>query len=147
VFKLADLKKLYIDRLQQLDPCVVHTVNSTRLKERLLLHFPDGRVVVLAFDDRVGTALSKACSSDVDDDAMHLARAAEIVRRDLFNNTWQFDGSLSQGSQEKSIPQALLTLVKMILEGPSIDIQLPENHKPSAFGCSNKTTGRTLCAS
>ena len=89
--------------------------------------------MVLAFDDSVGTALPKACSSGVDEDALHLARAAEIVRRDLFSNTWQFDSSLSKGSQKMSVPPNLLTLVKMILEGPSIDIQLLENHTPSAL--------------
>ena len=32
----------------------------------------------------VGSALNKACKHDADDDAIHLARAANIVRRDMF---------------------------------------------------------------
>ena len=31
-----------------------------------------------------GTALKNACNHDSDDDAMHLARAARIIRKDTF---------------------------------------------------------------
>src|SRR6218665_3546609 len=45
VFKLVDLKKMYANRLQQVDGEIMGTasLNSTRLKDKLLEHFPDMR--------------------------------------------------------------------------------------------------------
>jgi len=43
VFKLADLKNLYLTRLNQLNPSTVNAVNSSRLKEKLLTYYPDMR--------------------------------------------------------------------------------------------------------
>jgi hypothetical protein len=65
-----------------------------------------------------GIALTKACNASVDQDALHLARAAEIVRWDIFSTMWHSDGSLqfTSGCQEKFVPQALLVLVNMILK-------------------------------
>lgn len=87
VFKLADLKTMYVNLPQQLDAAAVPSqVNSTCLKEKLLAYFSDlpahndGRDVVLTFQSGLGAALSKACHSETDEDAVHLARAAEIVR-------------------------------------------------------------------
>jgi hypothetical protein len=77
VFKLVDLKNMYTSRLQQLNDSAVQPVNSTRLKEKLLAYFPDmqahndGRDVVLAFGNNIGAALTKACASDLDEDALH----------------------------------------------------------------------------
>ena len=52
-----------------------------------------GREVVLIFNKDVGIALGKACEHDADSDAVHLARAATIVRRDMFNKRMEFNGS------------------------------------------------------
>ena len=139
-FKLADLKKLYGERLQQLNATDVHPINSTRLKEKLLKYFPDlqahsdGRDVLLAFDENIGFKLSAACNSSMDEDAVHLAKAAEIVRRDVFSSMWHSEGSLhfASGCQEKSVPQSLLALVSMILEGPSIDMQSAQQTAPAS---------------
>ena len=87
VFKLADLAQLYRSRLQQLGVISETRMHTTRLKQKLLARFPDmraqikGRDVLLAFDEDVGHAISKACDYDDDDDAVLLARAAQIVRR------------------------------------------------------------------
>jgi hypothetical protein len=57
VFKLVDLKNMYMNRLQQLTDITVQPINSTRLKEKLLTYFPnmrahnDGRDVILAFEN------------------------------------------------------------------------------------------------
>ena len=86
-FKLADLKTVW--RAPAAIKCYVCPINSTRLKEKLLNYFPDlqvhsdGRNVLLAFDENIGLALSAACNSSMDEDALHLAKAAEIVRRDI----------------------------------------------------------------
>ena len=39
--------------------------------------------MVLIYNKHIGSALKKACEHDADDDAIHLAKAAMIVRRDM----------------------------------------------------------------
>ena len=100
-------------------------VHSTRLKERVLAHFPDmreeqrGRDVLLVFTDDLGDALAKACKLDTDVDAVHLAHAAQIVRRHIIRDS-TFSG-FPAGCQQDSVPPTLLAC--MILEGPSIKHQ------------------------
>ena len=50
---------------------------------------------------------------------MCLARAAEILSEDMFNNSYSdlFHGTFSQACQQRSVSLSLLTLVKMILVG------------------------------
>ena len=137
VFKLAELSQLYKSRMEQLG-VEVDRVHSTRLKERLLAEFPDmraytkGRDVLMAFEDDIGTGLAKACEQDNNEDAMHIARAAQIVRRHIFGEAKPFNG-FPEKCQEDSVPQLLLTLVNMILEGPSIKDQMQEATSPAAL--------------
>jgi len=127
VFKLADLGNLYKTRLEQLDAKVGHRVHTTRLKARLLSVFPglqahsQGRDTLLTFKDDIGCALKKAC--DYDSDAIHLARAAQVVRREMFCTKFTFDGSFHQGCQKESVSPSLLALVNMILDGANIKHQ------------------------
>ena len=79
--------------------------------------------MVLISNKDVGSALSKACEHDADNDAVHLARAASIVRRDMFKMKNQFNGSFKMKCQEKSLPASLLALVAMVLNGPNIQTQ------------------------
>ena len=72
---------------------------------------------ILAFNRDVGAALRKACEHDADGDAVHLARAATIVRRDMFSKKMEFNGSFSTTCQEQSVPNSLLALVTMELNG------------------------------
>ena len=130
VFKLADLVKLYESRLKQLQIETDEKVHSTRLKERLLKHLPDlrahnkGRDVFLVFQNDIGAALVKVVEQDDDDDAVQLAHAAKIVRKDLFEKSSSFNGSFRKGCQEDSVPELLLALVSMILDGPNIKDQI-----------------------
>ena len=90
VFKLADLVKQYSARLQQFGIEQDTRPHSTDLKNRIIAHFPDlkaykeGRDVLLAFDRDMGAALRKLCKKDFDDEAICLARAVKIVRKDMF---------------------------------------------------------------
>ncbi len=125
VFKLSDLAQLYVVRMEQLGVKLDERVHTTRLKERLLAQFTDmeakkkGREIMLAFNEDIGTALTKACEYDSDGDAIHLARAAKIVRRHIFSKPKPFSG-FQAGCNKESVPFLLLALVNMILEGPSI---------------------------
>ena len=129
VFKLKDLTVLYGNRLNQLGTNISGRVHSTKLKDRILAYFPDieahkqGRDVVLIYNKDIGSALRKACEHDADDDAIHLAKAAKIVRRDMFKLKNKFNGSFAPHCQERSVPTSLLSLVAMVLCGPSIEIQ------------------------
>ena len=51
---------------------------------------------------------------------MNLARAAKIVRRDMFSMQQSFKGTFEIDCQKKSVPPSVLVLVSMIMEGPSI---------------------------
>ena len=53
---------------------------------------------------------------------MHLARAAEVVRKETFEMKYSFDGSFKQTSEHDAVPHSLMAL-SMILDGPSIKCQ------------------------
>ena len=80
---------------------------------------------MLSFDDDIGGALQKADEYDYnsDHDAMHLVRAAKVVRREMFKQKHLFDGSFTEESLRNVVPQSLLALVNMILEDPSYEHQ------------------------
>ena len=128
IFKLCDLAQLYVSRMEQLGVKLDARVHTTRLKQRLLAQFTDmqaqkqGRDILLAFEEDIGTALAKACEFDSDNEAIHLARAATIVRSQMFGKAKPFNGFPS-GCRKDSVPSLLLALVNMILEGPSIKDQ------------------------
>ena len=86
----------------------------------------------MAFEDDVGIALAKACEQDNTKDVMHIARATQIVRRHIFGEAKSFNG-FPERCQEDSVPQLLLTLVHMLLEGPSIKNQMAETTSPTAL--------------
>ena len=131
VFMLANLVERYQSRMQQLGVNLDTMVHSTRLKQRLLAQFPDmrahtkGRYVILVFEEYVGAALTKACVVDSDNDVVHLARAAQTMRRHMFEENEPFDG-FPEGCQEDHVPSLLFALVSMILEGPSIKDQMAD---------------------
>ena len=130
IFKLGDLVTLYTTRLEQLGSDVVERIHSTDLKKRILAYFLDmkplkqGRDIILVSNECVSHALKKACEHDADDEAVHLARAAKIVRRDMLKMKNQFAGSFEPKSQEESVPMFLLELAAMVLNGPNIKVQL-----------------------
>lgn len=128
VFKLADLANLYQTRMDQLGVTTASSrLHSTRLKERLLAALPhlsahtEGRDVLLTFEDDVGAALKQACRHE--SDANHLAKAAQIVRQDMFKQSFSFNGSIEKGTQQAVIPPSLLALVNMVMNGPNIKHQ------------------------
>lgn len=146
VFKMQDLRTLYVHRLHELgfQDAQVHT---TRLKERILSAVPDlraqmdGREVLLAYDQDIGAALKQACKEDFDADALVLANASKIIRRDIFKQKQNFNGRFPPDCQEKSVPSSLTALVNMILTGPDIKEQTLQN-KP--MSCASKTISQII---
>ena len=79
---------IYKTRLEQLGADVEGWMHTSRLKERLLSVLPDfqahsqGKCIILTFDEDIGSVLWKACN--IDDDSMHLARTAQVMRKEMF---------------------------------------------------------------
>ena len=137
-FKLTDIAQLYASRMQQLGVTTDTRMHATRLKQKLLTRFPDmqaqnkGRDVMLVFEKDMGAALDKACEQDSDNEAVCLAHAAQIVHRHMFDPSI-FTGSFDKNCHEKSVPHLLLSLINMVLEGPSIKDQLHQCPTPAAL--------------
>ena len=128
VFNLTDMISLYKKRLQQLGVTVGNKIHSTRLKIRLLSALADltahvqGREILLTFKEDIGLALIKAC--DGDSDAVHLMRAAQVIRKELLNiKIKQFDCFFTSECQRDSVPSSLLAQINMIQNGPNIKQQ------------------------
>ena len=113
--------------MQQLGANLPTRIHTTRLEERILAYIPDlrefrdGRNIMLAFDDDIGNFLSCHLQSNSDDDAITLANASNIIRREILKmeNTI-FDGKFKTKCQEDSVPKSLVTLIGMLLGGPNI---------------------------
>jgi hypothetical protein len=97
---------------------------------------PHGKEILLVCNDDIGIAVSAACQFDSDMEAIYLARAAHILRRQIFNLSYKFNGHFEKDSQVKSVPHSLSTFVKMLLEGPSIDSQNNTTHVPAVSSIS-----------
>ena len=130
IFKLADLTKMYSDRMQQLGEDCSSRVNSTHLKNRILANVPgiqahtQGKDVMLAFKDNLGDALkSLKEQQDFDSEAVTLLKAAKIIRRDILNKGCSFDGTFNADCQGNAVPESLKTLIGMILDAPDIKTQ------------------------
>ena len=142
VFRLADLANMYSNRMEHFGVHLDTRVNTTRLKDCLLAQIPGlraqnkGRDVLLAFDDDIGQALDKACEPDCDSELVHLARAAQIVRRYMFENTNSFTGSFKEKCQKEAVPPVLLELVNMVLHGPAIKNQADTHSTQAALSIS-----------
>ena len=110
-FRLADLVKLYSNRLNELDPEKERTVHSTRLKEDLCRLIPGlyspkkmGRDVILAFEVDVGDALLKAAEADLQDEILTLSKAAKFIRRRIFERSYHFTGEFLPECEADAVP-------------------------------------------
>ena len=101
--------------------CKTH---PTRFKERLLSTFPEmtavshGRHVLLSFQDSLGEALHKAKRSS-DTEAIDMMHTAKLILNELFKSKYCFNGSFSSDCMQENIPPILISLIGMILGGPS----------------------------
>ena len=89
---------------------------------------------MVGFEEDIGSLISRALPGENNDNALCLERTANIVREEMFNESSSATGSATQSCQKGSVPQALLSLVSMILEGP--DAKRPVNWKAKS-SCAN----------
>ena len=128
---LSELVKFYQCKLEEVGAESGKT-NATRLKERVLEAVPDltahpeGREVILASKHDIGGILTEAKRRD--SDAWCLARAAHRVRKDILKVENSFNGKFSPECQKNSIPASLLSLVGMLIKGPTTKID-PSNNQ------------------
>ena len=129
VFKLADLVTLFQSRVVQLG-VELPDVHATRLKEKLLFHIPQmrayskGRDVLLAYDTDVGYILAQTSKCS---EAIHLTKAAELIRRDMLNNSMPpFTNAFLDRYLQHSVPPSLVAFVGMMEHGADIKSQLQQ---------------------
>lgn len=121
VLKLSDLTAIYQTKLQELK--LEANINKTRLKEQILEAFPElsahyeGRQVLFALKQDIGGVLKREALKD--SDGYHLAKAANIIRKDLTYVKNAFNGTFTENCQAEAIPASLKTLIKLIMKGPN----------------------------
>ena len=143
-FRLADMVKLYSTstRLNELDSEKERTVNSTRLKEDLCRLIPGlyspkktGKDVILTFEADVGDALLKAAEADLQDEILTRSKAAKFIRRRIFERSYHFTGEFLPGCEADAVPQELVALVSMVLEGPIIKSRAARSQPTQKWLC------------
>lgn len=116
MFFLSELHSLYVRRLETLG--VQKNENKTRLKTSLLENFldaqeqNDGRNVVIIFPKAIQSMVKEAMQQrDFSEDAVILAKASAIVRKDIFSHKgFQFSGNFTEDCPECSVPASLKSL-------------------------------------
>ena len=73
-----------------------------------------------SFDDDVGHVLRDACLYDADDEAICLAMAPEITRRDYVWNAYRVLLFLTPGLSGRCWTKSLVALVSMIMDGLNV---------------------------
>ena len=56
--------------------------------------------------------------------ALHVSKAADIVRSDILEKSMKLEGSFEENCMETSVPQSLIGLVSMIEHSPGIETQM-----------------------
>ena len=130
VLKISELAKLFSSKLEELE-VERGRINTSRLKERILNAFPDltavaqGRDVLLVLKEDIGEMVKRA--KEKDSEAYHLAKAANIVRRDMLKVKNTFNGTFQRSCQKDAIPVSLKILIDMILKGSSVNKETADN--------------------
>ena len=137
-FKLAELTMMYKERLEQLG-VDLPKVHATRLKEQLLEHipklkaYPEGRDIRLAFEGDIASILAHASKYG---EAIHFAKAATMIRRDMLNHKSHFSNIRNNTDLEQVVPPSLLQFVCMIEHGADIKSQLQHGASKSDLAMS-----------
>ena len=135
VFKLSEITKLYEKRLNDFGIETMR-VNSHHLKNRLLglcpeiRSFNQGRDCYIAFDEDIGDILKDAKEHNYDDDAVVLAKGADIIRPEFrIEVSWSLD---QIDCQEEWIPKTFLRFIQMVLRGTNIQTDVDNSSTKQA---------------
>ena len=146
VMKLSDLVKVYRQFLEELGVSIEKRIHSTRLKNRILAQFDDisshneGKEVLLVFQRDIGAAVASAASIDYDDEGFILAKAAQILRRDILAmENEAFTGKFTVDCQEAFVPASVNCLISSVMRGGQANV----NPNPY-YHQSTLTTGQLM---
>jgi len=134
IFTLTDLHGIYEKRLRNIG--IGKTTNRFRLKLQLLCHFGtdcqeqfDGRNTLIVFKEGFQDLIKRAKESrDFENEAFMMTKLVKILREDMLNCNFEFQGNFEKNSQQSSVPTALKALVALLLDGTNV---LQENDEVS----------------
>ena len=121
IFKLANLSMLCKQRLEQLR-VELSDVHPTRIKDQFPFYIPKlqahrlGQNDMLAFENDENSILSEAKKYS---EAIHLAKAAGIIGRDMLNQKSSFSSTFNDTDLQQAVPPSLLQFVCMIEQVPT----------------------------
>ena len=124
--KLSEVVKFYDNRLSELNVQLPNRTNSTHLKTSILEQCATlsatqvGRDVYLAYSDDIGAALHFAKENSANSQAYYLAKAAQIIRKEILSTKQTFNGKFSKNCQMKAVPKTLLSLINTIAGGSKL---------------------------
>ena len=125
-------------------------IHSSRFKKCLLSQFEDisayneGKEVILVFNYDIGEAITTAANINYDDDGYILAKAANIIRRDILGmKNENFNGKFNNGCQESSIPVSSQRLISAVMRGTSSETNNNEHFKQAALTVNQLLTFNT----
>ena len=123
--KLVDLKSLYKQRLIQVSSnWVGKTVHSTRFKEHLLQKLgnqwqffksENGKNLVLSRNENSAEVLLEHMS--LEEEAQKIVEVGLLLRKHILLPRTPFSGKFSASCLNDSVPNSLLTLIRVLLEG------------------------------
>ena len=106
--KLSKESRFYCQYLEQLD-AIFMTVNATRLKEDILklnsnleANFHKKEIYIL-YKDNLAAALEYSRDNSGVSDAMHLSKAAKIVRDEIVQSKLEFTGLFFRNCKVESV--------------------------------------------
>ena len=125
--KLVDLKALYEQRLNQVNSkWVGRNVHATRLKDHLLEKLGDswqsfkpenGKNVILSRKDNAAKVLLEHMNDDSEDEAQKIVEVGLLLRKHILVSQAPFSGTFSPNCLSEPVPNSLLTLLRVLLEG------------------------------
>ena len=137
VMKVADLRKLYSQRLEQVgSDWLGIDIHPTRFKEHLLLKlgseweaFNKGRDVLLSTKTKASSLLSESLKHELsEEEAKKIVEVGLLLRKHILLLQAPFMGSFSSHCLSEPVPNSLLTLVRVLLEG-TCSIQNTGDHE------------------
>ena len=96
----------------------------------------EGRDVVRVSNNDVGKTRKNSHNTDVDNEALHLARAATIVRIEMLKMKSKFTGNFDIKCQGNSVSPSLVEQISMIQFGPNIKDQCASSLAQSTLSLS-----------
>ena len=102
--------------------------------------------MILVFNCDIGEAITTAASINYDDDGYILAKAANIIRRDILGmKTENFNGKFNDGCQESSTPLLSQRFISAVMRGTSSETTNNEHSKQASLTVSQLLTfNRTI---